>query len=140
MKRDANRPAWVIVFVVAGLIALVGVSRLRGGKELVPWREDWEAGRAEARAGGKPVLVYFTAAWCGPCQEMKRTTWADARVAEALAGYVPIRIDIDKQAGLAAEYHVQSIPTMALIDEQGRVVRETGGYTDAAEFVSWLKG
>jgi thioredoxin-like negative regulator of GroEL len=133
---------WVIVFVVTGFVALGGLSWLRGGgKELVPWRSDWEAARAEAVRERKPVFVYFTAEWCGPCQQLRRTTWSDRRVAEALGtAYVPVRIDIDRQPGLAREYNVEAIPWFAVLDEQGRPVRAWSGWVDADDFLKWLKG
>ena len=142
MKRDAYRPLWVIVFVVTGFVALGGLSWLRGGgKELVPWRSDWEAARAEAVRDRKAVFVYFTAEWCGPCQELRRTTWSDRRVAEVLGkSYVPVRIDIDKQPGLAREYNVESIPWFGVLDEQGRPVRMSSGWMGTDEFLMWLKG
>lgn len=142
MKRDAYRPLWVIVFIVTGFVALGGLSWLRGGgKELVPWRSDWEAARSEALRDRKPVFVYFTAEWCGPCQELRRTTWSDRHVAEVLGtSYVPVRIDIDKEPGLAMQYNVETIPWFAVLDDQGRPVRAWSGWKDADDFLKWLKG
>jgi thiol:disulfide interchange protein len=51
-----------------------------------PWQH-WEPGRVEqVLAGGQPVFVDFTAAWCVTCQYNKKTTLADTDVLADLAG------------------------------------------------------
>lgn len=134
-----RRGAWVLVFLLAGLVAVIGIVRAMGGREVVPWRDDLGAAQAEARRAGKPVFLYLTAAWCGPCQAMRRTTWADADVERALRDYVPVKVDIDRQPGLAQQYGVESIPHMTILDDVGRPTRTTGGAIPPGEFLDWLK-
>jgi thiol:disulfide interchange protein len=141
-KNDPYRLVWVIVFVVVGFVALGGLGWLRGGgKDLVPWRNDFDAAKAEAARVKKPLFLDFTAEWCGPCQELKRTTWSDLRVADALSsGYVPVKVDVDQQPGLAMAYHVDGYPSLVVLDEQGRVVRAQSGWIGPDEFLTWLNG
>lgn len=56
---------------------------------------------------GKPILVDFWAAWCGPCKRQ-------APVLEELAeeGYNVGKIDVDENPNLASAYGVMSIPTL----------------------------
>ena len=141
MKPNASRPLWVILFVLTALFALIGISKSLGaGDDLVPWRTDLSKARAEAAGAGRPVLVYFTATWCGPCQGMKRTTWSDARVETALRSYVPVKIDIDQQKELAQRYAVDGIPYFVVLDREGIARRTSVGAMDADEFLAWLKG
>ncbi len=138
--KASYQPIVVVLTVFAAVMAVVGVSRWMAPKEIVPWRSDFAAARAEATTRGKPVLAYFTADWCGPCHTMKSTTWADADVEQALRAYVPLRVDVDLNTPIAMQYDAQTIPMFAVLDGEGKVVKTIDGYLDAEAFLAWLKG
>jgi thiol:disulfide interchange protein len=132
-----------LLIVFAGFAIVMAVScfnRQQGGEEKIPWRHDLPDARKEAAAAHKPVLAYFTATWCGPCQEMHRTTWSNAKVETALQSFVPVKIDVDQQSKLAGQYGVDGIPTYMILDDQGKPLRSDSGYRDADDFLQWLKG
>jgi thioredoxin 1 len=60
-----------------------------------------------------PVLVDFSAEWCGPCRAIEPTI--ERLAAEYGERLAVAKVDIDEQAALAAEYHVRSVPTVMLI-------------------------
>jgi len=68
------------------------------------WRASLAEGLDAASREGKPVLIDFWATWCKNCLTMDRTTFEDARVKEALSGYVKIKVqaeDLDAQPAKA---------------------------------------
>jgi thiol:disulfide interchange protein len=108
-------------------------------KEIVPWRTDFAAARQEARSAGKPVFAYFTAAWCGPCQSLKHTTWADKDVEAALRGYVPVKIDVDQNQELARQYNVRAVPSFAVLGGDGEPLKQVDGALPPEELLNWLR-
>ncbi len=56
----------------------------------------------------RPILAYFTAAWCGPCKQLRPTI---EKVVRAYGGKVGLAvIDIDANPDLAQAMRVQSVP------------------------------
>ena len=74
---------------------------------------------SEVLQSSRPVLVDFSAAWCGPC---KMLTPIVEELANENAGVAKVgKIDIDANPGTAAKYGVSSIPTI-MVFKDGRVV------------------
>lgn len=117
---------WVLVLIFCGVGAIALATNFYQPAERVVWRTDLAAARQEAAANGKPLFLDFTASWCPACQELKRTAWADSKVARVLAErYVAVSIDIDRQRDLATSYQVQAIPTFIVIDARtGRILKD----------------
>lgn len=133
------RPLSFILLVVAAMLVF---SLLRkndaGGPEVVPWRTDLQAALEEATRSNKPVLAYFTASWCPPCQRMKSTTWQDLSVARALEAWVPVKLDVDQHRDLARRYQINGVPTLLILSAGGTVGQARSGYASAEELVAWL--
>ncbi|HEY3885796.1 MAG TPA: DUF255 domain-containing protein [Vicinamibacterales bacterium] len=88
---------------------------------------EWEAWSADAFARAtrerKPILLAITAAWCGACHEMDRTTYAHPDVAALIAGgFVPVRVDTDRRPDINERYNLGGWPTTAFLTPGGDVL------------------
>jgi thiol:disulfide interchange protein len=136
--NKALKPFW---FLLAAIVLVLGFSMLNRestAAERVPWRSNFTAAQDEATKTSKPLFLYFTAEWCGPCQSMKHTTWADADVEKALSSYVPVKIDIDAHPDLANKYPSEGIPHFVIAKSDGTMLREQVGALPPREFLDWL--
>ncbi len=154
----ARYRGWVVALIVVG-VAWAGAVALRAGTapvHLDGWQPGLDAGMAEAEAQGRPMLLMFTADWCGPCQTLKKDVIQTPEVRAAIdAGFVPVVVDLTDQSsnnpGVAAvqRYGVRGIPMLVLTDARGRPLPGTIAYPDFAHspprfsqspegFLAWL--
>jgi thioredoxin 1 len=74
--------------------------------------------------GDLPVLVDFTARWCGPCKQLAPTLH---EITGELAGRLVVgTLDIDEQRSIAERYEISAIPAL-LVFRNGQPVARIGG-------------
>ena len=70
-----------------------------------------ETFEAEVLQAAQPVVVDFTAPWCGPCQAIEP---ALEELAAASPGVRFVKLDIDANPRTAGRFGVLSLPTVML--------------------------
>ena len=83
-----------------------------------------------------PVLVDFSATWCGPCKRLEP-------IVEELAGEFAgrlkvVKVDIDEARTTASQFGVMSVPTVVLF-KSGEVQDTLVGLNPKAAFVERIE-
>jgi thioredoxin 1 len=74
--------------------------------------------------GEKPVLVDFSAEWCGPCKMLAPIL---KEVAQKVGNKVSIiKVDVDRNPQAAAHYRIQGVPTLILFHKGKILWRQSG--------------
>ena len=71
-----------------------------------------------------PVMVDFTAIWCGPCKMLDPVV---TQLSQEWGGKVKVvKLDVDDNTNLAVQYGVMGVPTLILFIDGKPVQRLTG--------------
>jgi thioredoxin 1 len=85
---------------------------------------------------GKPVLVDFSAEWCGPCKAMAPVL---KNVAKSLQDKARIiKIDVDKNQGLSQKLGIRGVPTF-MIYKEGKMLWRKSGMQSAQTLITLLE-
>ncbi len=80
--------------------------------------------QSEVLASPQPVVVDFTAAWCGPCKLLDPVV---KQLAQEWGDKVKVvKLDVDSNPNLAMQYQVMGVPTLILFVNGEPTQRLTG--------------
>jgi thioredoxin 1 len=85
---------------------------------------------AEVAKSDQPVLVDFTATWCGPCKAIAPLI---DQVADAYVGKARVaKVDIDESRATAMKFGIRGVPTLLVFKGGAVVAQHVGAAPKAA--------
>ena len=141
-----------LVFLLAALLIACGATGLAVAKpgdlpsRNVAWLTaaadaDIDRAFAQARVQNKPLLLYWGADWCPPCNQLKATLFNRQDFAAQSKHFVAVFVDGDRPAAqkLGARFRVSGYPTVVLFTPEGREITRLPGEADAPQVLALLQ-
>lgn len=137
MPASATRPA---VRAALFLFISIGTPAPAPAADPVRWRTDYNSARKEAQEKGLPMLVEVSTDDCYYCRKLEATTFRDPRITSLLSsGFIPLKIDANREPALARALKVQVYPTLVLAGSDGKIHAFIEGYMEADRLAEHMK-
>ncbi|MCB9625650.1 MAG: thioredoxin family protein [Sandaracinus sp.] len=110
----------------------------------VEWRTDVAEAFEEARRMGRPLVLHFEARWAAASRDMLDGTYANVAVRDALAEFVPVRVDVTERDAAEQElmlrYAVGALPHVLYLAPDGERLRPDSTHlVDASDMEVFLR-
>ena len=146
VDKTANNILGFRIFktVFALLIIALGSYMLMPSEKASPaWQEYSDAGYEEALNNNEKMIIDFYADWCIPCKELDALTFSDPSVIEKSKEFKAFKVDMtqtmsDKTEILRKKFNVVGMPTILIIDSNGKEQKRVTGFVPAEEFLGYM--
>jgi len=107
-------------------------------QNVIAWVE-YETGMEQASKEKKPLLIDFTASWCGWSKKLEKEVFPTREVIALSREFVCIKVDGDAREDLTAKYAVHGYPTALMLDDDGEELLRVVGFRAAEEYAAEMK-
>lgn len=96
---------------------------------------------AAAEKSGKPMILVFSAVWCGPCQQMKKEVYPSDAIKPFHDKFEWAYLDADEESNAAAmkKFNVEGIPHIQFLSKDGKDLGSQVGSTSPEDFANTLE-
>jgi thioredoxin:protein disulfide reductase len=127
---------------LGSFVLLVGLSK---PAHTLAWEHISVAkARDKAMTEKRPLLVDFTAAWCGACKELDKHTFSEPAVAAEAGRFVAVKVDATNDedpvvSSTMEKHNVVGLPTVLVYDSRGEEAVRCTDFVDPKPFLEAIK-
>ncbi len=128
---------------VSDWLANAGISQNAVEGPKINWGTDLEAGLAQAKAEGKPIIIDTWATWCANCRVLEKKTFGHPDVIAEATRFVPLKIQLETAGSQISKSFMTrfgmahySLPTTLLLDSSGKVQRILPGVISPNDLIA----
>ncbi|MBI2419996.1 MAG: thioredoxin fold domain-containing protein [Ignavibacteriales bacterium] len=110
----------------------------------IAWEKYTDKTLEAASQEKKPVIIDFYADWCIPCKELDKLTFSKDNVIAESKRFVALKADMTKSVSpeveaLKNKFNIRGVPTVILLDANGKEVQRITGYMPAEKFLPLMQ-
>ena len=131
------------IALISGLYSLDASAQKKGQAPEIKFSPlSYKRVLTKAKANHKRIFVDAYATWCAPCKALRKTTFKDTKAAVYFnQHFINIGLDVEKGEGveLAKTWQVDGLPTLLIIDENGKVLASHTGFVDGNGLIQFAQ-
>ncbi len=132
-----------IIFSII-LIAVAAYALIPEKKSSIEWKSYSENSLSKSTSLTKGAIIDFYADWCIPCKELDASTFSNPKVIEESKNFITLKANMTKTLSpdveqLRDKYKIVGVPTILILNSDGKEIQRITGFINAKEFSEMLK-